>query len=825
MACGLLAGMTNFYRVCGRLFNEQILGRIRRTVEQSPQLSRYRLAQQVCEWLDWKRPNGAFQHMSCRVALLKLHRRGVIPLPPPRRKIGFARKSLEKVSLPQPKPLRCRVDELQKLEVVAVGGAGSELSDLWNNLVATEHYLGYRPLAGAQKRYLIGSEHGWLGALGWSAAAWRVAARDRWIGWGEAAREAHLQEVVCNSRFLILPWVEVPNLASKTLALCIRDLPKDWQATYGYAPLLLETYVEQQRFTGACYRAANWVRVGSTAGRGRQDRGHARALPIKDIYLYELQADARQRLCQPACAAEVARLPGGGQAAGRSASQATLPPRRDSDRRRLGGDAGVETPSAQMGRDDWALEEFGATDLGDERLRQRLLILAHDFFSRPQASIAQACGNRAKTKAAYRFFDHPKVNAQAILESHREATLGRCAAEAVVLAVQDTTALDYATHAATEGLGDIGNAQGKSLGVWLHSTLAVTPSGVALGLLEVQDWARDPDEFGKNERRNRLPIQEKESYCWLKSFATAAQFQRRLPRTRVVSVGDREADIYELFESAERERRGGGCGLLVRAQHDRAVKAEQGHLWAQMEQAPLGGGLEVQVPRRAGQRARRARLAVRFAEVRLRPPQLKASLGELTVWAVLAQEEDAPAEVEPIRWLLLTTLEVKDFEAAVEKLRWYLQRWNIEVFHKVLKSGCRIEARQLESVEQLRRCWMLDVVVAWRIVYLTKMGREAPELPCTVAFEDYEWKALWSFVHRSMELPAQIPALNEVMRMVAGLGGFLGRKGDGHPGVKSLWLGLQRLNDIASSWLLYVEGQPQRRTVGQITVSSNPTYG
>ena len=172
----------------------------------------------------------------------------------------------------------------------------------------------------------------------------------------------------------------------------------------------------------------------------------------------------------------------------------------------------------------------------------------------------------------------------------------------------------------------------------------------------------------------------------------------------------------------------------------------------------------------------------------------------MKLWAVLAREVDAPAGAEPVEWLLLTTVTVENFEQAVQRLQWYTGRWQIEVFHRTLKSGCRIETRQLGAADRLEACLAVDLVVAWRIAHLTKLGRETPEVPCTVYFEPHEWQALTAFVARRPEPSATPPSLREAIRLVASLGGFLGRKGDGEPGTQTIWLGLQRLDDIAAAW-------------------------
>jgi len=267
-------------------------------------------------------------------------------------------------------------------------------------------------------------------------------------------------------------------------------------------------------------------------------------------------------------------------------------------------------------------------------------------------------------------------------------------------------------------------------------------------------------------------------------------------------VGDREADIYELFHAARREEN--GPWLLIRAQRDRLRTEGQEHLWPWMAQQPVTGLQEVQVPRRHTQPARVARMAVRFARVTLRAPHGKKELGELTLWAVLAQEVEEPRGVKPLRWMLLTTCAVNSFDSACEKLRWYTLRWGIEVFHRTLKSGCRIEQRQLGSAERLEACLAIDLVVAWRIFHLTKLGRETPDVPCTVYFEEAAWKALMAYVTKDPVPPAQPPSLREAMRLVAGLGGFLGRRGDGNPGTQTLWLGLQRLDDITETYKVFV---------------------
>lgn len=774
--------------VCGQNFTDEVIQKIRLTVESEPTISRRDLSLLVCQWLDWRGLNGKPKEMSCRVALLKLHRQGIVKLPESTA-TGFSapQKGMKDLPVVQIEPVSCVLKDLGDIELIRVRSPKSKASRVWNALMDRYHYLGAGPLCGAQMRYLIKSPcYGWLGGLAFSGAAWRVEARDHWIGWSEATRKENLSKVVCNSRFLILPQVKVPNLASHVLSLCVKRLPQDWIDRYGFEPVLLETFVERDRFQGTCYQAANWQYVGSTCGRGRQDRDHTHSVPVKDVYVFPMRKEPQKLLgCEPL--ESVVR----------------------------------SKPKKDVAAQDWAEDEFGEADLGDRRLTNRLVKIVQDFYAHPQGSVPQACQTRAKTKAAYRFFDHPKMSMDKVLEQHYESTLTRVCQEPVVLAVQDTTSLNYSTHPATENLGPIGPSPDGVIGLLLHDTMAFNSDGTPLGLLDVQCWARDGDDFGKKKRRHELPIEQKESNKWLISFRKVSEAQTRCPETTFVSVGDRESDIYELFELALSQS--SGPKLLARACHNRLLGEGQGHLWEKVTQQEISGIQEVMVPRRGNRPARVARLEVRFAEVSLKPPKRKPNFRELTIGAILAQEVDMPPDVEPIEWMLLTTCQVTTFDEAIEKLAWYAVRWGIEVYHRTLKSGCKIEERQLGHADRIETCLSIDLVVAWRIFHLTRLGRETPDVPCTVFFEEAEWKALTAYITQKSIPPDRPPTLREAIRTVASLGGFLGRKSDGEPGTKSLWLGLQRLDDITTMWKVmtnlhvpYPQGPP---------VSSNPGYG
>jgi Druantia protein DruA/Transposase Tn5 dimerisation domain/Transposase DNA-binding len=767
-------------RASGREFSDADIVAMRQVIEGKPGVSRRTLSREICERLGWHSMDGKPKEMSCRVALLKLERGGHISLP--EAQVFRARRQHQaREAAVEAAPIQCRLETLEPIELVPIRSGDRAHSKIWNRLMEQYHPLGSGPLCGAQLRYLIGGVDGeWLGGLAFSAGAWSLQARDEWIGWDATARKQNLHQVAANSRFLILPHVRVAHLASHVLGLAVGRVGEDWKQRYGYELLMLETFVDTERYRGTCYRAANWIEVGKTQGRGRQDVKHKRASSIKRIFMYALDAQAKQRLCR----AEIQPL-----------TQARCRP-----------------PTA-----DWAEEEFGNARLGHERLRKRLLMIARDFYARPQAQIPQACQSRARTKAAYRFFQHPETTMDALLEPHIEATQQRIRKERIVLAVQDTTSLNYSTHPETHGLGPIGSSAEGIIGLIVHDTMAFSVEGTPLGLLDVQCWARNGEEFGKKHQRKQLSIEQKESSKWLQSFRRVDQVQQQCPETTLISVGDREADVYELFHLAL--EKSSGPKLLVRAEQDRLLVDGQGHLWTIVQQQPRAGIQELHIPRQHQRAARQAQLEIRFAEVTLKPPHRKARYGSLTLWAVLAQEVNPPVGIEPLEWMLLTTCCVDSFYDAIEKLNWYTKRWCIEIYHRTLKSGCKIEERQLGAAIRIEACLAIDMVVAWRVYHLTKLGREVPDVPCTVFFEDAEWIALTAFITQNPLPPAQPPSLRQAIHMVASLGGFLGRKGDGEPGTKSLWLGLQRLDDITATAKIY---NPKLRPP---PVSSASSYG
>ncbi|MBR9984392.1 MAG: IS4 family transposase [Desulfosarcina sp.] len=754
-------------------FTEELVAKIAATIAAEAKISRRQLSQRICTWMDWRSPNGKLREVTCRKALLELDRRKLIQLPE-RGKYAFNRPSARAPALPAMAAVNCSLEALGRLELIPITSAVSKNSRIWNALLDAYHYLGRGPLCGAQIRYLICSERfGWLGGLSFSASAWRVGCRDAFIGWNEDARKHNLQRVVNNSRFLIAPMVKVPQLASHVLAQCTKRLSDDWQQRYSYRPVLIETFVERDRFEATSYRAANWQFAGTTTGRGRQSQGTT----TKNVYLYPLSDDWKAALC-------------------------TLPD----------GSVGTRAQPSTREPADWMEEEFAAAALGDKRLVDRLMQLGDAFFAKPTANIPQACTTTAAVKAAYRFFDNEQVTMGAILRPHFEASEQRIANHPVVLVAQDTSTLNYTHHPMTEGLGPINTIADKNIGLLLHDTMAFTPDGTPLGLLDVQYWARDPSAAGKRHQRHSKTIEQKESFKWIESYRNVCAVQARCPQCQIIVMADREADIHELF--AEYVQTAKSAQLLIRAEKSRnrnvvGQDKQIQRLWALMDEADCAGTVELSVPPRKDQSARLAILQVRFAPVTLKAPKRNNTLPDVPIHAVYAKEIDAPAGVdEPIEWMLLSSVPVTTFEEAKTALARYARRWGIEVYHRVLKSGCRIKDRQLGTARRLENCLAIDMVVAWRIHHLTWLGRQTPDVPCTVFFENTQWKALVGFMRKSPVVADTPPTLKESIAMVATLGGFLNRKSDGDPGTETIWRGLQRLDDITQAYIAFVL-QPQ----------------
>ena len=407
---------------------------------------------------------------------------------------------------------------------------------------------------------------------------------------------------------------------------------------------------------------------------------------------------------------------------------------------------------------------------------------AHDgMLSRPIGPLICGCVHHASRQLFCQFLSNVKVQSFKSLNE-----------------------FNYTHHPETKELGAIGNKKQNQRGFGMHSTLVVTPAGTPLGLLTQTFFTRPLDEPAHHPHElRRLPIEEKESYKWLQAFEQTLQLTPA--GVDVVTVCDREADIYEMFTLAQQKE----AKLLVRASADRSlVDNEVSNLWKKVEQQAVAGQLTVQIPKNQKRQARQATVSVRFTQVKLKPPWRpnQKKLPIVTLNAILVREENPPDDVdEPIEWLLLTNLPVTNFDDAVQVIKWYCCRWQIEIFHKVIKSGCTVEACRLQTADRLQTYMALMSVIAWRLHWLTYINRTNPDWPCTTVLTATEWQALYMRIHKTTALPETPPTVRQVVRWMAQLGGFLGRKRDGEPGVTVIWRGWQRLQDIAATWHLVKE--------------------
>lgn len=703
--------------------------------------TRNRLARDMCERLGLRDGKGALQIATALKALRDLECEGYWKLPAalrcgsgkwnPRR-LGHA------VAVPQDVP--ARVEQMEGLELIEVRSGDDEHFRIWNELMLEEHPLHDCRLVGRQLRYLIASSHGWLGGIGFGSSALYLESRDKWIGWDEAQRAGHHERVINMTRFLIRESMQCENVASHVLGLCSRRVGKDFHAHYGVEPWLMETFVNREQYAGTCFQAANWLCVGQTKGRGRNG-SKKEGKSIKDVYLYPLRSNFRARM-------------------GVSKTEKVHP---------LAVETGLES-------EQWAEQEFGGCELGDVRLKAQLVKIAENKGRQPSGSYARACGgNRHALKGYYRLMSNERkqMSSNAMMGGHRKQTIQRMANEKTALIIQDTMEMNFSTRLHCKDLGRIGKNQtgAESQGLKMHSRVALNTRGMPLGVLRAQIYAADPKPKSKGKIDKR-PIEEKESYRWVQTCEDAQGISRQLPGVHIVCIGDRESDIFELFD--RRRRQGGSVDILVRAKHNRCLEDEEKKLFEHMAQGKPDGRVSIAVPRqrekkgkpskpgRPGLPARTAEVEVRFREVTICAPQtpLLKDKKPITLHAVYLFEKNPPPGATRIKWMLLTTMEVRLLKQAMKCVRWYSLRWRIEEWHRVLKSGCGVLDHQNQTAESLARSISVDVVVAWRIMVLALLGRELPELPCDLLFNSWECEVLQLLAQKKSTYRLAKPSLS-----------------------------------------------------------------
>jgi hypothetical protein len=684
---------------------------------------RVALARHVCERLDLRDARGRWRQGGTQKALRVLEERGYWRLPK-RQSRGPGRwqprRRGHRVAQPQNVPQR--VEQVQGLCLVEVSREQDELFRTWNELIETEHPLHDSRMVGRQMRYLIGSAAGWLGALGFGSCALRLAARDEWIGWDEPMRRQFQDRVLDMRRFLIRPSVRCENLASRVLSMAVERIGPNFARRYGFEPWLLESFVNTQAYEGTCYQAANWLCVGESSGRGRNGPIEP-TVARKDVYVYELNRRWRRQMGIVPKSEQIAPL----------------------------------SVEESLRSEQWVEAEFGDADLGHQDATQRLVCIAQAKAHNPSASYTECfAGDRHELKAYYRFINkkHERMNPAGILSGHRRQTIRRIKGCRRVLAVQDTTDLDFSERLHCNDLGDIGKNQtgAVSHGLKMHSVLPLSEEGLPLGVLGTNIYASHFDSEDKGQNR---PIEEKESYRWLRTIEELREISEWVPQTELIAVGDRESDLFELFDYRRRKAR--NVHLLVRARYDRCLEAEEPRkLFAHLEALPVMGEAHIAVPRqrekkgkpsqpgRIGLPARRAEVQLRWDKVTLSAPKTTQTrhLSAVELYALLVTEVSPPKGAKPLRWVLLTTVPIESRKQALRCLRWYTRRWRIEEWHRVLKNGCHIESHQHQTAAKLARAIAIDTVIAWRVMLLTLLGREAPNMRCELIFEPWECRLL-----------------------------------------------------------------------------------
>jgi len=470
----------------------------------------------------------------------------------------------------------------------------------------------------------------------------------------------------------------------------------------------------------------------------------------------------------------------------------------------------------------WVGEEMKTASLPDKRLNERLAIVLSQLAGQPTASIPAACGGQAEMAAAYRLLENKRLCFEDILQPHIDATRRRVAEQPVVILAQDTTELDF-TRPQQQVVGAGPMDGSKRRGAFLHPLHAFTPEGVPLGTLAARIWTR-PDEpplpaAERQARRKALPIEQKESQRWIDMLRRGRELAAELPGTRFICVADSEADIYEYLAEAEAEPR--PVEWIVRAAGDRALQgdaedaASAGLLCAEVMKSKVLFTKTITVRARdpkvacavrgrcQPRQARQAEVEVRAARVTLHPPYRRdRKLPPVAVNVVLVREIAPPPGEDPIEWLLLTSLPIATLEEVAAVIQYYCVRWMMEILFRTLKSGCRVEERRFETIDRLRLCVAVYLIVSWRTLFVCRMGRSLPDVSCEVVFEAAEWKSAWRVVRRSPP-PVQPPKLRDMVRLVAQLGGYVNRSRKDEPGPQTVWLGLQRLHDITLCWQVF----------------------
>jgi hypothetical protein len=550
------------------LLQAKVIAHIQELLKAEHGKSRASLARYLCKEFNFFDPAGNMQMSGCLKALTILEKQFELQTFYTTKPNKNHKKVNIRLGEPVPPPSNVpdTAGKIENLELISVETKEQRL--IWNEMMLSEHPIKAVDFVGRQVKYLISSEHGWLGGMAFSSSAIHLEPRDNWIGWDWEERQQLLQYVVNLSRFLIRPCVKCKNLASHILAAAVKKFPEDFYSKYNYIPYLLESFVDTTSYSGTCYKAANWELVGQTKGRGRQDSSCEFKETIKDIYMYKLDPYFKEKF-------------------------------------NLKADKELEPLSLEsLDEKDWVKEELSGVNMGHKKLNDRLIEVTEDIYKNLSGSYS-ACvgGDRKKVKAFYRMIEQPEdseVSVENILEPHRVKTMQRMKAQEKVLCIQDGSKINYDKLNDCEGLGEMTSSVSK--GFHMHSTMAATTDGIPIGILSSEITARKIQEKKrtKNEERNS-PIETKKIFDWVKGIRDCASIKEYMPETDLINVMDREGDFYELFDIHRKEC--SNIDLLVRAASNRKTD-EEDKLFDKLRKSPVATVVDIDIPRQS-QRPRR----------------------------------------------------------------------------------------------------------------------------------------------------------------------------------------------------------------------------
>jgi hypothetical protein len=460
--------------------------------------------------------------------------------------------------------------------------------------------------------------------------------------------------------------------------------------------------------------------------------------------------------------------------------------------------------------EDWIENEFSTLYIGDARIDKRGKEIFSAFGNAPGSPISQVFKSWAEMKACYRFFSNARVTPEKLLSPHSFATIKRIKTFPVVLLPTDTTSGDYTDKPSIEGLGRLSaNQSGDNYGIYVHPTLAVTPERLCLGVVGAKIWTREikKSKLSRTEKKNR-PIEEKEIYRWIESYNLACEVAEQTPKTQIISITDREGDFTDLFAEVykRKEENPKSADVIVRSCQDRCLEEKEPDseksikLRQALHSSSELGEIEFTLPATQGRKQRVVKQTIKARTVTFKGTKNR----KIKINAVMAIEENPPEGEKALCWIFLTTLPIGTFEEAVRIIEYYLCRWEIEIFNKILKSGCKIEEKQLQTADRLMILIALFLILAWRIQYLMMLGRTCPNISSATIFEECEWKSVFKILHKNEPIPSEAPLLKDFIRMIAMLGGYIGRNNDPPPGPKVMWKGMTRMSDFSMAWEAFV---------------------